>query len=324
MNTEHLKGDRLNSWKEIAQYLGRDVRTAIRWERNKGLPIRRLPGGQRKAVFAYKYEIDQWFDQVQSGSDESPAGSFQSEKTQPTPSQSTNYSQRSVAVGQAEIKLPEITFETPGQTPEVSMSAALSHPVRRRVRVLRALVIGMFAIVILVSGLVAIRSRHTSFVVTSVKKLTNDGTYKIGAVTDGSDIYFSERIDGRLVLSAVPVGGGTIRHIFTALTDAYPIDLSSDGSELLVLVSDGIETEKPLWIVPISGTPRIVGGVRCHDAIWSTDGSRKIAYAAGDSLFVTSDEGKSSRRLGVFGPFPDKLDWHEGSSRLRFLRYETS
>lgn len=51
---------RLDSWKEIADYLGRDVRTVIRWEKEKALPVRRVPGGKRQGVFAYSAEIDQW------------------------------------------------------------------------------------------------------------------------------------------------------------------------------------------------------------------------------------------------------------------------
>ncbi len=54
---------RLDSWKDIAAYLRRDVRTAIRWEKEKGLPVRRVPGGQRKAVFAYTAELDSWLTQ---------------------------------------------------------------------------------------------------------------------------------------------------------------------------------------------------------------------------------------------------------------------
>ncbi len=50
---------RLNSWKEIAEYLGRDVRTVIRWEKEKGLPVHRLRG-KRTAVVAYRDEIDSW------------------------------------------------------------------------------------------------------------------------------------------------------------------------------------------------------------------------------------------------------------------------
>jgi len=51
---------RLDSWKEIADYLGKDVRTAIRWEKERGLPVRRLPGGKRQPVFAFVAEIDAW------------------------------------------------------------------------------------------------------------------------------------------------------------------------------------------------------------------------------------------------------------------------
>jgi Tol biopolymer transport system component len=51
---------RLDSWKEIADYLKRDVRTAIRWEKERGLPIHRVPGGKRQAVFAHQQEIDAW------------------------------------------------------------------------------------------------------------------------------------------------------------------------------------------------------------------------------------------------------------------------
>lgn len=50
---------RLDSWKEIAEYLGRDVRTATRWEA-QGLPLHRVPGGRGASVFAYADEIDDW------------------------------------------------------------------------------------------------------------------------------------------------------------------------------------------------------------------------------------------------------------------------
>lgn len=51
---------RLDSWKAIANYLGRDERTVQRWERQFGLPVRRLPGGRGASVFAYAAELDAW------------------------------------------------------------------------------------------------------------------------------------------------------------------------------------------------------------------------------------------------------------------------
>ncbi len=53
-------GERLDSWKEIATYLGRDVRTAQRWEGERHLPVRRLPGGDKPRVYALKSELDAW------------------------------------------------------------------------------------------------------------------------------------------------------------------------------------------------------------------------------------------------------------------------
>lgn len=52
----------LQSWKEIAAYLGRDVRTCRRWEEHLGLPIHRLDGSPKARVLAYKDEIDWWLD----------------------------------------------------------------------------------------------------------------------------------------------------------------------------------------------------------------------------------------------------------------------
>ena len=56
-----MKDDtRLDTWKEIADYLNKDVRTAIRWEKERGLPVHRMPGEKRSPVYAWKPEIDAW------------------------------------------------------------------------------------------------------------------------------------------------------------------------------------------------------------------------------------------------------------------------
>ena len=51
---------KLISWKSIAGYFDCDERTAKRWERERGLPVHRMPGGKRSAVYAYSYELDSW------------------------------------------------------------------------------------------------------------------------------------------------------------------------------------------------------------------------------------------------------------------------
>src|SRR5689334_8269531 len=56
------RGRRLESWKEIAVYLGRDVTTVRRWEKREGLPVCRLLHSRLGSVYAYTGEIDAWRD----------------------------------------------------------------------------------------------------------------------------------------------------------------------------------------------------------------------------------------------------------------------
>src|SRR5580704_15743798 len=59
--------DRLDGWEAISGYLGWHVRTVIRWEKQKGLPVHRVPGGKRQPVYAYRHEIDLWFQETDGG-----------------------------------------------------------------------------------------------------------------------------------------------------------------------------------------------------------------------------------------------------------------
>lgn len=50
----------LTSWKEIACYLGKGVRTVQRWEKDFGLPVRRPTGSDKSAILARTSDIDLW------------------------------------------------------------------------------------------------------------------------------------------------------------------------------------------------------------------------------------------------------------------------
>jgi hypothetical protein len=63
-----MNSEVLNSWKEIAAYLGRGVRTVQRWEQELGLPVRRPRGRERSAVIALKPDLDLWLHKVPRGS----------------------------------------------------------------------------------------------------------------------------------------------------------------------------------------------------------------------------------------------------------------
>jgi tetratricopeptide (TPR) repeat protein len=51
---------RVDGWKAIATYLARGERTVKRWESERGLPIRRVPGGGKSSVYAFTSDLDQW------------------------------------------------------------------------------------------------------------------------------------------------------------------------------------------------------------------------------------------------------------------------
>jgi len=68
------RGRRLESWKEIAAYLGRDVTTARRWEKQERLPVYRLQHSKLGSIYAYTSELDSWRDkQALRGATDAPA-----------------------------------------------------------------------------------------------------------------------------------------------------------------------------------------------------------------------------------------------------------
>jgi hypothetical protein len=56
----------LNSWKEIAAYLGRGVRTVQRWERELGLPVHRIGKGRRSPVYATVTDLNFWISTTEA------------------------------------------------------------------------------------------------------------------------------------------------------------------------------------------------------------------------------------------------------------------
>ncbi len=79
--THHVEPKcRLESWKEVAAYFGRADRTVKRWEAERGLPIRRLPGSPKSRIYAEIAELEAWRssqrqseEQARGGADQTPA-----------------------------------------------------------------------------------------------------------------------------------------------------------------------------------------------------------------------------------------------------------
>ncbi|HEY6947076.1 MAG TPA: tetratricopeptide repeat protein [Candidatus Acidoferrum sp.] len=74
-----LHDKKLVSWKEIASYLGREVRTVQRWEQTEALPVHRHEHQKRSTVYAYASELDEWFKKRQPKDDPVADAAFEPE-----------------------------------------------------------------------------------------------------------------------------------------------------------------------------------------------------------------------------------------------------
>ncbi len=86
----------LNGWKEIAQFMGRGVRTVQRWE-TIGLPIRRPNARNRSAVVAFSNELQEWLSR--------PEGELLHSISNGSPQQSNSFRYRTLVVDDDEERL---------------------------------------------------------------------------------------------------------------------------------------------------------------------------------------------------------------------------
>ena len=93
---------RLDSWKEIAAFFGRDERTVKRWEKERGLPVYRVPGSARGGVFAYSNELAEWLQAPHPALEVDPSPAENPSSPEPQPPLSA-----------AELPAVHLALETP-------------------------------------------------------------------------------------------------------------------------------------------------------------------------------------------------------------------
>src|SRR5580658_3781813 len=266
---------RLESWKEIATYLNREVRTARRWEKERGLPVHRIPG-KRSGVYALAPEIDGW---LKTKAPNGPNGNGFTQVISPPP--------RSGA---------------------------------RRTTWLAAAAAILLAIALL-SGLTAQWSAAPRLI--RQARITNDGWLKGCPIAGGPSLFF-------VTLGAVPralrrIGeSGGEASIIPFPSNAFNLlDVSRDGSQLLVGQVESESRRWPLWVVPTTGgSPKRLADLYAETAAWSPDGGL-LAFAAARDLYMVDADGKNFRRLAVL-PFERSggLGWSPDGRRLRLTLAE--
>jgi serine/threonine protein kinase len=161
-------------------------------------------------------------------------------------------------------------------------------------------------------------------------QLTHDGQPKSLIGTDGSRLYLGVGVgsSGSFTahgLAEMSISGGEPRRIsIMPSPDMVPVDLSSDGSELLVVDGSGAPPRGPMWSLPLlGGSPRRLADVTGETAAWSPDG-KMLAYSNLSDLFLAKADGTESRKLlSVKGDIKN-ISWTPDGGRLRFDSTESA
>lgn len=82
---EPTGAERLDSWKEIAAYLKREVRTVQRWEKREGLPVHRHLHDKLGSVYAFKSELDAWWSERRPRLEPEPEAGPEAQEEEPPP-----------------------------------------------------------------------------------------------------------------------------------------------------------------------------------------------------------------------------------------------
>ena len=135
-------------------------------------------------------------------------------------------------------------------------------------------------------------------------QLTHDGQPKSLIGTDGARLYLNLGSGGAGSFAShgiaeMSVSGGEPKKISHPClrADMVPVDLSPDGSELLVVDGQGAPPKGPLLEFPIlGGSPRRLGDIVGETAAWSPDG-KMLAYSNLGDLFVAKADGTEARKL---------------------------
>ena len=136
-----MTDDELHGWKEIANHLRRSPRTAQRWERELGLPVRRLATGGGEAVYALKSELDEWRRSNEAKPDQAEAlNGDDADGFEEEPEESEA----------ATVAAPAVS--APARPPRVARPFGSFPPGRRPLLVLAAVAVVALAVVAMVSA----------------------------------------------------------------------------------------------------------------------------------------------------------------------------
>jgi len=286
--------DRLDSWKEIAVYLNRDVTTVQRWEKREGMPVHRHLHDRMGSVYAFRAELDTWAlgrnpPAAQENPSEGPSPPVVAQTTIPAPPTKWRFVSPLVLAGAAlamgaglwmqrmeyfwRSPIANARIETVADFEGVEPGAAVSRD-------------GKFA------AFLSDRDGRMDVWVTqigsgqfhnltrgSAPELVNPSIRTLGFSPDGAFVTFWVRKQNGsggddISIWAAPTLGGSPKPYLDGVAE---YDWSHDGSRLAyhtpesgdpLFVSDGSRPDRggrPIFTAP--------AGLHCHFPLWAPDGA---------------------------------------------------
>ena len=310
--------DRLDSWKEIAAYLKRDITTVQRWERREGMPVHRHVHDKVGSVYAFRTEVDAWVRRREGTS----AADGQSRSTAEVPG------------GYANVVVEAARHDaTPRGNGDPLVHATAPS---RRLSVWRLVATGA----VLVVGLALWQLLHDDASAANpltgarFQQLTDFGGAEHAAALsrDGRFVAFLSDRDGRMDVWVSQIGTGQHYNLTrgTAPELVNPsvrtLGFSPDGTLVTFWTrrsSGANQSDIGVWAAPVLGGPArpYLEGVAEFD--WSSDGTRLVYHTPGpgDPMFVR-DRDAGARQIfsaapGLHGHFPI---WSPDQSFIYFVQ----
>jgi Tol biopolymer transport system component len=294
--------DRLDSWKEIAAHLHRDVTTVQRWEKREGMPVHRHLHDRMGSVYAFPAELEAWAAsrQLKSSTGGAPAA--------PAVALSRFSVRRRVVIAAAAaaalmigagiwLRATEFFWQSPlagarfqrlTDFDGTEQAAAVSRD--GRLVAFLADRDGPMDVWVTQVG----SGQFQNLTRSSAAELVNPSVRMLGFSPDGSFVTFwMKRSTGAIGIWSVSTWGGQPRPLFEGVAES---DFSPDGARLVyhtpgpgdpMFVTDAARTSEGRRIFTAPA------GLHAHYPLWSPDG-RFIYF--------------------VLGSLPDKLDiWRIGA-----------
>jgi serine/threonine protein kinase len=155
-------------------------------------------------------------------------------------------------------------------------------------------------------------------------QLTHDGLQKSLIGTDGSRLFFTMVDSGAQDTAAIPVSGGEAMRIPMPTPEMFPVDVSPDGSQFLLVDGAGFPPTGPLWTLPVlGGSPRRLGDAAGNVGTFSADG-KELAYGKGPAVFLANSDGSDSRLIATMQNFVSGIAISSDGKTLRVETEEIS